>query len=103
VLPTLIVNTAVIGNYSDVNIGVKAPDIFAPGTYSGTAVNLLPCFSGGLASMDNGGNSRKMQKFLDGGGAGPLMMDMAADGASSNQWYGHTFPRCRALPIRARR
>jgi hypothetical protein len=45
VLLTLIVNTAVIGNYSDVNTDVKVPGIFAPGTYSGTAVNLLPCFS----------------------------------------------------------
>jgi hypothetical protein len=85
VLLTLIVNTAVISNYSDVNADVKVPGIFAPGTYRGTAVNLLPCFSGGLANTNNGGNSRKVQNFLDGGGEGPLMMNMAADWASSNQ------------------
>jgi hypothetical protein len=34
-LLTLVVNTAIIGNYSDVNVGVKVPGILAPGTYNG--------------------------------------------------------------------
>lgn len=84
-LLTLVVNTAIIGNYSDVNVGVKVPGILAPGTYNGTAVNLLPYFSGGLASTNNGGSSGGVQNFLDGGGACPLMMNMAANGTSSNQ------------------
>lgn len=62
-LLTLVVNTAIIGNYSDVNVGVKVPGIFAPGTYNGTAVNLLPYFSGGLASTNNGGSSGEVQNF----------------------------------------
>lgn len=37
----ILINTAVIGNYSDVNVGVKVPGILARGTYNGTAVN--PC------------------------------------------------------------
>jgi hypothetical protein len=37
----LIVNTAVIGNYSEVNVGVKVPSILTPGIYNGTKVDLL--------------------------------------------------------------
>jgi hypothetical protein len=81
----LVVNTAVIGNYSDVNVGVKVPGILAPGTYNGTQVNLLPYFSGGLASTNDGGSAGMVQNFLDGGGAAPLMMNMAANGTGSNQ------------------
>lgn len=81
----LIVNTAVIGNYSDVNVGVKVPGILAPGMYNGTQVNLLPYFSGGLASTNNGGSVGVVQNFLDGGGAVPLTENMAANGMNSNQ------------------
>lgn len=84
-LLVLIVNTAVIGNYSTVNVGVTVPGILAPGTYNGTSVNLLPFFSGGLASTNNGGSAGEVQNFLDDGGAAPLLMNMAADGTSSNQ------------------
>jgi hypothetical protein len=84
-LLTLVVNMAIIGNYSDVNVGVKVPGILAPGTYNRTAVNLLPYFSGGLASTNNGGRSGEVQNFPDGGGASLLMMNMAANGTSSNQ------------------
>jgi hypothetical protein len=81
----LIVNTAVIGNYSGVNVGIKVPGILTPGTYNGTQVDLLPFFSGGLASTNNGGSAGVVQNFLDDGGAAPLMMDMPANGTSSNQ------------------
>jgi hypothetical protein len=47
--------------------------------------NLLPYFSGSLAITNNGGNSGEVQNCLDGGGASPLMMNMAANGTSSNQ------------------
>ena len=81
----LVVNTAVIGNYSEANVGVKVPGILSPGMYNGTQVNLLPYFSGGLASTNDGGSAGIVQNFLDDGGAAPLMMNMAANGTSSNQ------------------
>ena len=82
----ILINTAVIGNYSDVNVGVKVPGILARGTYNGTAVkSLLPYFSGNLASANNGENSGEVQNCRDGGGTSPLMLNMAANGTSSNQ------------------
>jgi hypothetical protein len=81
----LVVNTAVIGNYSEVNVGIKVPGILAPGMYNGTQVNLLPFFSGSLASTNNGGSAGEVQNFLDDGGAAPLRMNMAANGTNSNQ------------------
>ncbi len=84
-LVSLIVNTAVIGNYSTVNVGIKVPGILAPGMYNGTSVNLLPYFDGGLASTNNGQSSGVSVNFLDDGGAAPLTMNMPANGTSSNQ------------------
>ena len=84
-LLTLVVNTAVIGNYTKPNVGVKVPGILAKGTYNGTAVNLLPYFNGGLASTNEGGDAGVVVNFLDDGGAVPLMMNMPANGTSSNQ------------------
>lgn len=86
VLLVLVVNTAVIGNYSEVNVGIKAPGILTPGIYNGTKVGLLPFFNGDLASTNDGVNSTGVvQNFLDDGGAAPLMANMAANGTSSNQ------------------
>ncbi|MCJ1363320.1 hypothetical protein MMC16_002427 [Acarospora aff. strigata] len=85
-LLTLVVNTAVIGNYTKPNVGVKVPGILAKGTYNGTAVNLLPYFNGGLASTNEGGDAGVVVNFLDDGGAVPLMMNMPANGTSSNQY-----------------
>ena len=82
---TLVVNTAVIGNYTQPNVGITVPGILANGTYNGTAVNLLPYFDGMLLSTNNGGKSGVSMNFLDGGGAAPLMMDKPANGTSSNQ------------------
>lgn len=84
-LLTLVVNTAVIGNYTQPNVGVAVPGILAPGMYNGTKVNLLPYFDGGLASTNNGGNMGVVQNFLDGGGAAPLKKNMPADDTTSNQ------------------
>ena len=83
-LLTLLVNTVVIGNYTQPNVGVAVPGILAKGMYNGTAVDLLPYFDGGLASTNNNGNP-VAQNFLDDGGAAPLMMNMPANGTSSNQ------------------
>jgi len=84
-LLTLLVNTAVIGNYTQPNVGVQVPGILANGTYNGTAVNLLPYFSGGLLSSNEGGSSGVSVNFLDDGGAAPLMMNKPANGTTSKQ------------------
>lgn len=67
------------------NVGVKVPGILAPGMMNGTEVNLLPYFDGGLASSNRGGSSGVAVNFLDDGGAAPLMMNMPANGTTSNQ------------------
>ena len=84
-LLTLLVNTAVIGNYTKPNVGIAVPGILAPGMYNGTSVSLAGYFNGGLASSNTGGSMGVSKNFLDDGGAVPLMMDMPANGTSSNQ------------------
>lgn len=81
----LVVNTAVIGNYTTPNVGVTVPGILAPGEYDGESVNLLSYFNGGLESTNEGGKCGVSVNFLDGGGAAPLMMNKPADNTSSNQ------------------
>lgn len=83
-LVTLLVNTAVIGNYTKPNVGIKVDGILAPGKYNDTDVNLVPYFNGGLASS-NRGDKAVAVNFLDDGGAAPLMMNMPANGTDSNQ------------------
>lgn len=84
---TLVVNTAVIGNYSGsgINVGVAVPGILTPGVYNGEHVNLLPYFDGELASTNTGGHCGASVNFLDGGGAAALMMNKPAFSKSSNQ------------------
>merc|ERR1712098_547081 len=41
-LLTLVVNTVVIGNYTEPNVGIMVPGILAPGEVDGTEVNLMP-------------------------------------------------------------
>ncbi|CZT24923.1 uncharacterized protein RCC_10651 [Ramularia collo-cygni] len=85
-LLTLVVNTAVIGNYTQPNVGIAVPGILNPnGTYMGTPVNLVPYFDGSLAST-NAGGSAKSVNFLDDGGAAPLMMNKPANGTDSAQY-----------------
>lgn len=85
-LLTLLVNTAVIGNYTQPNVGVSVPGILNPdGMYNGTKVNLVPYFNGGLASSNTGGKSGMAVNFLDGGGAAPLMKNMPAADNTSKQ------------------
>ncbi|KAF6823144.1 hypothetical protein CPLU01_11579 [Colletotrichum plurivorum] len=86
-LLTLLVNTVVIGNYTTPNVGVKVPGILAAGNYNGTNVNLLPYFNGELASSNRGGSSGVSVKFLDGGGAAPLMKNMPANDEKSKQYF----------------
>ncbi|EME40748.1 hypothetical protein DOTSEDRAFT_74325 [Dothistroma septosporum NZE10] len=84
-LLTLVVNTAVIGNYTKPNVGIKVPGILAPGTGNYTGVNLLPYFNGGLVSTNDNGTAKSVN-FLDDGGATPLMMNKPANGTSSAQY-----------------
>jgi hypothetical protein len=65
---TLVVNTALIGNYTQPNKGIAVNGILNPGMYNGTAINLLPYFDGSLASTNAGGTSGAPQNFLDDGG-----------------------------------
>lgn len=81
----LVVNTAVIGNYTTPNVGIAVPGILTPGYYDGEAVNLLPYFNGALDSTNMGGKCGVSVNFLDGGGAAPLMMNMPADNPNTNQ------------------
>lgn len=79
-------NTAVIGNYTQPNVGISVPGILATnGTYNGTSISLAPYFDGMLDSTNVGGRSGVSQNFLDGGGAAPLLMDMPANDTASNQ------------------
>lgn len=53
-LLTLLVNTAIIGNYTQPNVGVSVPGIFnSKGMYNGIMVNLMPYFDGSLASTND--------------------------------------------------
>lgn len=87
-LLTLLVNTALIGNYTQPNVGVAVNGILNPGTYNGTNVNLLPYFDGSLLSTnsDDGSSQGVSMSFLDDGGAAPLKMNQPSNGnVSSNQ------------------
>jgi hypothetical protein len=85
-LLTLVVNTAVIGNYTQPNVGIAVPGILAPGTYDNQDVNLLGYFDGSMNTSNRGGSSGVMVNFLDGGGATPLTENMPANNTSSNQY-----------------
>ncbi|KAF2438852.1 hypothetical protein P171DRAFT_467031 [Karstenula rhodostoma CBS 690.94] len=85
-LLTLLVNTVVIGNYTQPNKNA-VPGILAKGTYEGEDVNLLPYFDGTLKSSNRGGSSGVSINFLDGGGAAPLMENKPANNETSNQYF----------------
>lgn len=84
-LLTLLVNTAVIGNYTKPNIGIVVSGILAPGKYNDTEVNLLPYFNGALKSSNRGGDAGVAINFLDDGGAVPLTLNKPANGTESHQ------------------
>ena len=86
-LLTLLVNTAVIGNYTMPNHNA-VPGILNPNaTFNGTKVNLVPYFSGALKSTNVGKKHGVSVNFLDGGGAAPLEKNLPADPGSSHQSY----------------
>lgn len=70
------------------NVGISVPGILAPGTGEFEGVNLAPYFNGMLASTAprGGGDMGVSRNFLDGGGAEPLMNNMAANDEESAQF-----------------
>lgn len=67
------------------NVGIEVAGILAPGRYNGTDVNLLPYFTGDLASSNRGGDDGVSVNFLDDGGAEPLKNNKPANSDSSSQ------------------
>ncbi|KAF7973044.1 hypothetical protein HWV62_16330 [Athelia sp. TMB] len=84
-LLTLLVNTAVIGNYTQPNHNAVPGILSANATFNGTKVNLAQYFTGALASTNVNGTATAVN-FLDGGGAAPLEKNMPATNSSSNQY-----------------
>ena len=82
---TMLVNTALIGNYTIPNVGVKVNGILNPGNFQGMPVNLLPYFTGSLQSTNRGGTNGSCVHFLDDGGAVPLRQNMASNGNRSSK------------------
>ena len=81
---TLVTNTLILGNYTSPNVGIKVDGIAGPTTFQGHQVNLLPYFTGGYVSTNEGGKAG-VTNFLDDGGATALLASMPANGTSSNQ------------------
>jgi hypothetical protein len=81
---SVLVNTALIGNYTQPNVGIHVPGILARGVFNGEAVNLLPFFSGCLNSTNRNGSALS-RNFLDGGGAALLMQGLAGTAGSRQE------------------
>ncbi|TKA83237.1 hypothetical protein B0A55_02956 [Friedmanniomyces simplex] len=86
-LVTLVVNTAVIGNFTPNKLNILVPGILAQNqTYNGSSVNLAAYFDGSLASTNNGGGAGVSVNFLDDGGATPLTKGKPSNGNTSDQY-----------------
>ena len=83
-LMALITHTFILGNYTTPNVGVAVAGIAGPMTFQGHKVNLLPYFTGGYVSTNQGGKA-VVTNFLDDGGATALLANKPANGNSSNQ------------------
>ncbi|KAM0517433.1 hypothetical protein ACHAPE_004964 [Trichoderma viride] len=86
-LITLLVNTVILGNYTTPNTGIAVPGLLAPAVVNGENVNLLPYFSGELATTNRGDCHGISLNFLDGGGPAPLLQNKPADDETSNQYF----------------
>lgn len=84
-LLTLLVNTVVIGNYTQPNKNA-VPGILAKGTFQGQEVNLLPYFDGTLKSTNRSGSAVAVN-FLDDGGPVPLKLNKPANSERSAQYF----------------
>jgi hypothetical protein len=84
---TLLVNTALVGNYTQPNVGISVNGVLNPADFNGTQIDLLPYFNGSLDSTNRGGSSGVSVNFLDDGGAAPLKNNKPCNGQkTSNQW-----------------
>ena len=87
-LLTLIVNTALIGNYTTPNVGISVTGILNPGTFNGESINLLPYFDGTSGATTNVNDMATAGvSFLDDGGAAPLKMNMPSNGNQTSNQY----------------
>ena len=84
-LLTALVNTAVIGNYTQPNMLAVPGILAADAKYNGTKVDLLSYFDGSKFSTNTGGDHGATVNFLDGGGAEPLKMNKPANDKRSKQ------------------
>ncbi|CAG8980218.1 hypothetical protein HYALB_00012908 [Hymenoscyphus albidus] len=85
---TLILNTAILGNYTSPNIDVPVSGIASVSTYNGTSVNLLKYFDAALYSTNDGLHPYGVAKnFLDDGGAVPIGKSMASNGNVNSAQY----------------
>src|SRR6202035_136716 len=65
---TLVVNTAVIGNYTQPNVGIMVPGILASGQMQdGVEVDLLKYFNGSLKTTNRNGVATSVNFLGDGG------------------------------------
>ena len=80
-----ITHTLILGNYTTPNVGIKVQGVAGPASYEGHEVNILPYFTGGYYSTNDGGDTGVVKNFLDDGGATALLANMPANGTNSNQ------------------
>lgn len=81
----IITHTFILGNYTKPNVGIPVHGVATPGVFDGQDVYVLPYFTGGYASTNDGGPHGVVKNFLDDGGAVPLTMNSPANGTHSNQ------------------
>jgi len=85
-LITLLVNTALIGNYVPGYMNVTVTGILHQGAYMNTTVNLLPYFTG-QTMTDNLGGIRGSVNYIDSGGEAALNQSKPAFNVSSRQYH----------------
>ncbi|CZT52321.1 uncharacterized protein RSE6_13629 [Rhynchosporium secalis] len=94
-----VVNTALIGNYSERNngivvngilargeVGLAVPGMLEPGQVYRKGVNLLPYFNGDLAGTNQGEGHGVSVNFLDDGGVEALKAGKPSNGKTSRQY-----------------
>jgi hypothetical protein len=79
----ILTNTAIIGNYTTPNAGVKVNGFATPATVLGQNVQLLPYFDGGFASANVNGKA-VAKNFLDDGGAAVLQLNKSSNGNTTS-------------------
>jgi hypothetical protein len=89
-LMTLFVNTALVGNYTTPNTGVRVNGIIWPGHWKGEPVDLMSWFNGELASSnpypEDPGHGISVN-WLDGGGPDALRQNLTSFEQGTNQLY----------------